>query len=420
MSGAPPPRHGPPSARIAPPRHGASAPTRPRVALLLGGYRSAEGDPFTSAFVGAVRAWSAVAELELFPLRYPAASASYRLDGAIVHPNPLGDPPLTASPPLWRSVGARVAARHRQRPFDLVFALQSAEPGFVASLAARRIGRPLVAHVGGGELVGLPALDYGSQVDRAGRAFVAATLWAARAISCGSEQGARLLRERRGLGRRKSVQVAPLPIEVDRFRPRLLRARRKAIEGGAVGHRLLCVADLNPVKDHRTLLSAFASLARHHPELRLDLVGGGPCLADLRHRAQATGVADRIRWWGRVPHEAVHLAFAEADTYVSASRHEGQGIALLEAAACGLPIATTPTGIASELPPGTAFLAPRGDASALASAITRALAAAPRTKAERRATRHALRARWSPEASAAAMARVWRAVAGRAGAAGHG
>jgi glycosyltransferase involved in cell wall biosynthesis len=378
------------------------------VAVVVGGFHASEGDPFAPAFASAVSAWSSEAELVVFPLRYPQATRAYRAFGARVVPQALGDPGLRASPRLWRTVVASIVAEHNVAPFDLVHALQSAEPGLVAALAAKRIGRPLVAHVGGGELVDLPDIGYGSQGEVAGRGFVAAALRAASVRTAGSRAGARLLRARLGADQAQSVRVVPLPVDLQRFRPRLQRERRKAIAEGEAPARLLCVADLNPVKDHATLLEAFGLLARSRPHARLDLVGGGPCLGELRRQAATLGIAERVRWWGQVPHEAVHLAYAEADAFVLASRHEGQGIALLEAAACALPIATTPVGIAPELPAGSVHYAPSRDVGALAQAMAAALDDAPRDKDARRALRSAVRQRWSPRASAARVSKLWR------------
>ena len=63
--------------------------------------------------------------------------------------------------------------------------------------------------------------------------------------------------------------------------------------------------------DH--LIAAMPLLAAERPLARLLLVGGGPMEAELRHRAETSPVADRIRFVGRVPHEEVERYYALID-----------------------------------------------------------------------------------------------------------
>jgi glycosyltransferase involved in cell wall biosynthesis len=143
------------------------------------------------------------------------------------------------------------------------------------------------------------------------------------------------------------------------------------------------VAELNPVKDQATLLQALALLAQVLPAVRLDLVGGGPQLARLRRLARDLGVARCIQWWGQVPPGVVPLALGRADAFVLASRHEGQGMALAEAASAGLPIASTQVGMAPDLPAEGVRLAPPGDPVGLARAMAWALGVAADPDARR-------------------------------------
>ena len=61
------------------------------------------------------------------------------------------------------------------------------------------------------------------------------------------------------------------------------------------------------------LLGAMPLLLERRPKARLLLVGGGPVEADLRRQAEETGVADHIRFVGRVPHDEVELYYAIID-----------------------------------------------------------------------------------------------------------
>ncbi len=384
---------------------------RLRVAWVVGGLHAGPDDPFAPYLATSLRGLAKHAEVVAFPLRYPVAQVPYSLFGARVEPQSIGDVRLRESPALWRSVVRSIVQAHRRRPFDLVHAVQAAEPGFVASLAAARIGRPLVAQVLGGELVDLADIGFGGKQDRAGRWFVASTLRRAARVVVLSDESAGAARARLGSARADRIRIAPLPVEMDRFRPRLLRTRRAQLRAGEAPCRLLAVANLLPVKDHATLLRAFAQLAALRPDVRLHLVGGGPTLAALRRQASELGVAERVQWWGQVPHAAVHVAFAGADAYVSSSRHEAQGVALLEAASCGLPVAATAVGAARELPPSLVHRCRPGSVEGLLAAMADALQSAPAPRASRRAVRDLLRPRWSEAACAQRMLAVWREIA---------
>ena len=61
------------------------------------------------------------------------------------------------------------------------------------------------------------------------------------------------------------------------------------------------------------LIAAMPRLAERRPKARLLLVGGGPMEAALRAQAEASPVADRILFVGRVPHQEVERYYALVD-----------------------------------------------------------------------------------------------------------
>lgn len=61
------------------------------------------------------------------------------------------------------------------------------------------------------------------------------------------------------------------------------------------------------------LIAAMPRLVAARPQARLLLVGGGPMEAALRAQAEASPVADAIRFVGRVPHEAVERYYGLVD-----------------------------------------------------------------------------------------------------------
>ena len=152
-------------------------------------------------------------------------------------------------------------------------------------------------------------------------------------------------------------------------------------------------------KGLETLLDAFAAVAdRPAGGLQLVLVGSGEGQAlsvedDLRRRAAAAGLGTRVAFAGRS--ERVEDYLRAADVFVFPSVFEALGIALVEAAACGLPaVASRTGGIVDVLEDRVSgILVPPADAAALSLALL-ALASDP-----------PLRARMGREARTIALAR---------------
>ena len=61
------------------------------------------------------------------------------------------------------------------------------------------------------------------------------------------------------------------------------------------------------------LVAAMPAMLESHPDVRLLLVGGGPCEAALKAQAETSGIAHAIRFTGRVPHREVERYYGLAD-----------------------------------------------------------------------------------------------------------
>lgn len=157
-----------------------------------------------------------------------------------------------------------------------------------------------------------------------------------------------------------------------RFAPgRQDEARAATGTGGAPC--VLWIGRLTADKDPMTALEAFALAAERLPGARLWMAyGEAPLEAEVRARIAADPrLRDRVRLLGRVAHARAETLCRAADVFVSASRREGSGYAVLEALACGLPV------LAADIPATRRILRdgtvgglfPAGDASALAELL---------------------------------------------------
>jgi glycosyltransferase involved in cell wall biosynthesis len=168
------------------------------------------------------------------------------------------------------------------------------------------------------------------------------------------------------------------------------------------------VGSLIERKGHDLVIEAL----RGRPGWRLLIAGSGPLRAELLALARRTGVADRVRFLGEVPHARLPNLYAAADVLVLASSREGWANVLLEAMACGTPaVATDVNGTCEVLASAAAGrLIRTRTAEAVAEAVSAIEAAPPRRSATRR---YAEQFDWQ------AVGRANRALLAAAGAAGY-
>jgi L-malate glycosyltransferase len=158
---------------------------------------------------------------------------------------------------------------------------------------------------------------------------------------------------------------------------------------------IACVARFHPVKDHRTLLRAFARVAAVRRDTDLLLVGDGPLRSELEKEVRAVDLHDRVRFLG-VRHDVSTLLQA-VDVFALTSISEAASITLLEAMAAAVPVVVTDVGGNNEIVQAglTGELVPRGDADAAAYALLSLLGdastAAAMGSAGRRRVEHAYR-----------------------------
>jgi len=174
------------------------------------------------------------------------------------------------------------------------------------------------------------------------------------------------------LGCSKS-KIHKLPVGLD---PNEFPFRGRAIRTGET-IRLLTVARLTEIKGHEYVLRAVARLAKKHPALHYDMAGDGPLRGQLEQLARELGIQQRVTFHGACDSTTVKRLMTEAHLFVLASVNvqgdqEGQGLALQEAQACGLPVIATDHGALAEgiVVDQSGFLIPERNAEALADRLS--------------------------------------------------
>jgi len=165
------------------------------------------------------------------------------------------------------------------------------------------------------------------------------------------------------------ITVLPNGVNTDTWRPDA--AVRTSLRNQLSLHNeflWLAAGRLDPVKDYPTLLSALAQLP---PTAHLVIAGTGPCESQLRQQSTTLGLDSRVRFLGFEPN--VLRWMQAADGLVLSSLWEGLPMAVLEAAACGLPtVATNVPGTREAMQEGRSgwLVAPR-EPSLLAESMLR-------------------------------------------------
>ena len=145
------------------------------------------------------------------------------------------------------------------------------------------------------------------------------------------------------------LEVVPYGVDAARFRPAPdTRARVRAAAGVDDATPLLFAAGrLVRKKGFEYLIDALRSL---DARVQLAIAGDGDLDGELRARAAAAGVADRVRFLGDVPQDAVASWLAAADIAVVPSVRDASGNVdglpntVLEALASATPVVATPAG----------------------------------------------------------------------------
>jgi glycosyltransferase involved in cell wall biosynthesis len=104
----------------------------------------------------------------------------------------------------------------------------------------------------------------------------------------------------------------------------------------ARGRLIVSMGRLEPYKGHRRVIAALPHVLEREPGAHLWIAGSGPDAAELRRLAERLGVADRVEIGG-ADRSTMAGRLKGADAMVLFSDFESQPLAVLEAAALGIP-----------------------------------------------------------------------------------
>lgn len=164
-------------------------------------------------------------------------------------------------------------------------------------------------------------------------------------------------------------------VDTERFRPSDDRGYlRQVLNLPDGGFNIGMIAQLIPRKGHENLLDAFPTILEKHPSARLLIFGRGPLEGRLKALVAERGLCASVYFVGF--RDDMDRLLPCLDLVVHPASMEGLGVALLEAASCGVPvIATCVGGIPEVVAHGeTGYLLPLNEIDTLARVVTDLLA----------------------------------------------
>jgi D-inositol-3-phosphate glycosyltransferase len=153
--------------------------------------------------------------------------------------------------------------------------------------------------------------------------------------------------------RERKIRIIPCGVNLELFQPRDRAQCRRRLGIPQDRRVVLFVGRFAALKGTDTLLGAMADLVPQISNLQLVVVGGdGPASTpsrSLTRLAEVLRIQDRVWFAGRVEQGELPIYYSAADLLAVPSHYESFGLVVLEALACGTPVAATRVGAVETL-----------------------------------------------------------------------
>jgi glycosyltransferase involved in cell wall biosynthesis len=261
-----------------------------------------------------------------------------------------------------------VQAIARFRPAGAVLWFAAPNYGAVTALACREFGVPLLVVAGGFDVSHDPELGFGAAVDG----------WRKRAVQMVLESAADVWAFSGAAGEAITALAAPRRLTV--VAPAVDTAFFRLPPAGPTPERerlvLSTCAGITPISLRQKGLDRLVAAARRLPDVTFVITGRLDASASIQSWAAA--VPANVTLAGYVSREALRDLYARAAVAAQLSRHEGFGVAAVEAAAMGCQVVTTRLPVFAEVLGPLPFAVDRDAAGDEVAACLAAALAAPR------------------------------------------
>jgi teichuronic acid biosynthesis glycosyltransferase TuaC len=224
---------------------------------------------------------------------------------------------------------------------DLINAHWIFPDGVAAAWIARKLRTPLVLTGLGCDINHYPSLPFRKKPIR--KALIAAS----RITVKGNGLKQKVLQM--GIQEHKVI-VIPNGLDLKRFRIMDKKEARRRLDLQEDRQILLFVGSLDQVKGGQYLIEALKRMGENleNPP-HLIMVGDGPLQEALLFQTRCWGIANRVSFVGKRPHDEIPIWMNAADIFCLPSIREGRPNVLMEALACGTPAVASNVGSVPEI-----------------------------------------------------------------------
>ena len=151
----------------------------------------------------------------------------------------------------------------------------------------------------------------------------------------------KILREY-GVDKKVPIEVVLTGVDLQKFYPDAAQKNiiRKKLNIGSGKKIALFVGSVNRVKNVDFIFDVFKKLLLKRKDIVLALAGDGDLRKELAAEAKKLKLTKNIKFLGVVPYKEIASHYQAADLFLFPSLTDTQGIVLLEAMACGVPVLT--------------------------------------------------------------------------------
>ena len=257
---------------------------------------------------------------------------------------------------------------NKAKNYDLIHAVSDGLPSIIAITIKKLKRKSSIITIQGGNI------SAGFENSLSGRLLRKLQKWSFRNADLVHVISQSLAKGAKKLGA-ENIVVIPNGVDNQFFKPIDKEQLRKRHDFSTEENIVISVARLNPVKGIDCLIKAVALVVEKITNLRLIVVGDGEQREELEGLIAQLHLDPNVQLLGFLPRRQIPEYLNLADVFVLPSRHEGLGIALIEAMACGVPvIGSNVDGIVDIIDSGkNGILVPPDNEKALAEGIERLL-----------------------------------------------
>lgn len=101
---------------------------------------------------------------------------------------------------------------------------------------------------------------------------------------------------------------------------------------------IITVGRVSYEKNIDVMIKSLKYVIKQYPDVIFTIIGDGPAEKDLKALTKRLNLEKNVNFTGRLPYDKLSRWYSESAVYASASTMETQGLTILEAMYCGLPI----------------------------------------------------------------------------------